>query len=82
MSATHGLKCDGCGKEDRDGKGWARIGAQSNGHYGGYQQAIAGGQFSPVPTSSIVLTGARTLQTNERIDLCSPECAGKWAFGA
>lgn len=73
---VYAYQCEVCKKEDREGKGWGHVEAKASGGYRDFQ-SMAG---SP-PTATLNLSGARRLQTSNTIDLCSPECAGKWVFG-
>ncbi len=77
----YAYQCEVCKKEDREGKGWAHLEARSSGYCGCSGIANALSQQSR-PSSTLNLSGVRSLQTNHTIDLCSPECAGKWVFGS
>jgi hypothetical protein len=75
---VYAYQCEVCKKEDREGTGWAHLQAQASGGYQSLQSAIAG---SPV-TATLNLSGARSLQTNHTVDLCSRNCASLWVFGS
>lgn len=78
---VYSYQCEVCKKEDREGNGWAHIRAESTSGYHHFQQAMSGGVVDR-PTATLNLSGVRSLQTSNTIDLCSPECAGKWVFGS
>jgi len=74
MSAVTSRKCEQCGAEARDPRGWVRIYARP----AAFQPSdLAGIQRQ---SANVVVIGGVAGEFAEA-DLCSPACAGKWLFG-
>lgn len=85
MAKVYAYRCEVCGKEERDPKGWRSLRAECSGTHDVGGMAGVGQAFglrSGRQTIAVSETGGRNLtqQGLDGPDLCSPECAGKWVF--